>query len=194
MKELLPTLGIKKPSYGHLPNLVTLEISIKKMMIFEELIKENREEFIKRVKEVALYLEVQPEHLMFLMWLETAHTLDSSIQNSIGATGLIQFMPNTAIGLGTTTEKLKKMSNVEQLNYVQMHLAPFKGRYKDFVDLYCGIFWPAAVGKNDDYQIGNEQVAKQNPLFVMKGDRFIYKSSIRPALRRQIPEAYLRYF
>ena len=165
-----------------------------KIMIFEELIKENREEFIKRVKDVALYLEVQPEHLMFLMWFETAHTLDSSIQNSIGATGLIQFMPKTTIGLGTTTEKLKNMSNVEQLVFVQMHLAPFKGKYKDFVDLYCGIFWPAAVGKDDDYQIGNEQVAKQNPLFVMKDDKFIYKSSIRTALRRQIPEEFLRYF
>ena len=128
MKELRPISGMKKPSFGQLPNLVTLKISIKKM-IFEELIKENREEFIKRVKEVAHFLEVQPEHLMFLMWFETAHTLDSSIQNSIGATGLIQFMPKTAIGLGTTTEKLKNMRKVEQLVFVQMHLAPFKGRY-----------------------------------------------------------------
>ena len=163
-------------------------------MIFEELIKENREEFILKVKEIALYLEVKAEHLMFLMWFETAHSLDSSIQNSIGATGLIQFMPKTAIGLGTTTEKLKKMCNVEQLVYVQMHLAPFKGRYKDYVDLYCGIFWPAAVGKDENYQIGNELVARQNPLFVMKGDQFIYKSSIRTALRRQIPAEYLRFF
>jgi len=163
-------------------------------MIFEHLIKENKEAFINKVIEVANYLEVKPEHLLFLMWFETAHTLDSTIQNSIGATGLIQFMPKTAIGLGTTTDKLKQMSNVEQLDFVQKHLSPFKGRYKDYVDLYCGIFWPAAVGKSDSFQIGNEYIAKHNPLFVKKGEKVIFKSGIRMALKKQIPLIYTEFF
>ena len=36
-------------------------------MIFEELIKENRPEFIDKVKHIANNLGVKPEHLMFVM-------------------------------------------------------------------------------------------------------------------------------
>jgi hypothetical protein len=36
-------------------------------MIFEELIKENRPEFIKKVTDISKLLRVKPEWLMFLM-------------------------------------------------------------------------------------------------------------------------------
>jgi hypothetical protein len=163
-------------------------------MIFEQLIKENKKEFVEAVINVASFLMVKPEHLMFLMWFETGHTLDHRIQNRIGATGLIQFMPQTARFLGTTTDKLKAMSNVEQMEYVKKHLGIFRGRYKDFVDLYCGIFWPAAVGKPDSYRITSDIVAKQNPLFDINKDGDIEKSEIRQALLRQIPSEYKTYF
>jgi hypothetical protein len=163
-------------------------------MIFDELIKENKDAFIAKVISVSKYLGVKPEWLMFLMWFETGHTLNHKIQNSIGATGLIQFMPKTAIGLGTTVDKLKTMSNVEQMNYVQKHLAIFKGKYKDWVDLYCAIFWPVAVGQPDDFKITNDLVAKQNPIFDINKDTDIQKSEIRMALIRQIPEKYKQHF
>lgn len=163
-------------------------------MIFENLVKENKQAFLDKVQRVASFLGVNPNWLMFVMWFETAHTLNSKIQNSIKATGLIQFMPATAIGLGTTVDALKAMSNVEQLDYVQKHLAPFKGRYKDFVDLYCAIFWPAAVGKDDSYRITSDIVAVQNPIFDLNGDKDIEKSEIRTALMRQIPVEYKSYF
>lgn len=163
-------------------------------MIFENLIKENKAAFIERVIEVANYLGVKAEHLMFLMWFETARTLDHTITNSIGATGLIQFMPTTAKGLGTTTEALRKMSNVEQMEYVKKHLSFARGKYKDFVDLYCGIFWPAAVGKPDTYRITSDTVARQNPLFDINKDTDIEKTEIRAALLRQVPAEYRQYF
>lgn len=163
-------------------------------MIFEELIKENREEFIAEVVDVSSYLGIQPRWLMFLMWFETNHTLDHTITNQIGATGLIQFMPKTAIGLGTTCQKLREMSNVEQLTYVERHLAPFRGRYRDWVDLYCAIFWPAAVGKPMDYRITSDMVAKQNPLFDRNKDLDIEKSEIRAALLDQVPRQYKNLF
>jgi hypothetical protein len=163
-------------------------------MIFDELIKENKDAFIAKVISVSKYLGVKPEWLMFLMWFETGHTLNHKIQNSIGATGLIQFMPKTAIGLGTTVDKLKTMSNVEQMNYVQKYLARFKGKYKDWVDLYCAIFWPVAVGQPDDFKITNDLVAKQNPIFDINKDTDIQKSEIRMALIRQIPEKYKQHF
>jgi hypothetical protein len=163
-------------------------------MIFEDLIKENKSAFLTKVYRVAIFLGVDPNHLMFLMWFETGHTLDSHCQNSIGATGLIQFLPSTARFLGTTTEALKTMTNVQQMDYVQKHLGIFKGRYKDFVDLYCGIFWPAAVGKPDSYKITSDIVAKQNPLFDIDKDGDIEKFEIRVALLKQIPAEYKQYF
>jgi hypothetical protein len=164
-------------------------------MIFEELIKQNSATFIAKVRSVASFLGVRPEWLMFLMWFETGHTLDSTARNKItGATGLIQFMPSTARFLGTTCEQLAAMSNVSQMDYVKKHLGLFKGRYKDWLDLYCGIFWPAAVGKPDTYRITPDIVAKQNPLFDIDKDGDIEKAEIRAALLKQIPKQHQQYF
>jgi hypothetical protein len=164
-------------------------------LIFEDLIKVNKAAFIAKVKSVAAYLGVDPNALIFLMWFETGHTLDSTARNKVsGATGLIQFMPSTARFLGTTCEALAAMSNVQQLDYVKKHLGIFKGRYKDWVDLYCGIFWPAAVGKPETYVITPAIVAKQNPLFDIDKDGDIEKAEIRAALLKQIPAQYKEYF
>ena len=164
-------------------------------LIFEDLIIENKIAFIAKVKSVATYLGVNPNFLLFLMWFETAHTLNSRIQNkTTGATGLIQFMPATARFLGTTTDELKRMPNFQQMDYVQKHLGLFKGKYKDFVDLYCGIFWPAAVGKPDSYRITSAIVAKQNPIFDIDKDNDIEKSEIRMALLKQVPSEYYSLF
>jgi hypothetical protein len=155
-------------------------------MIFDELIKQNKATFVAKVIEVANFLGVRPE---------TGHTLDSTARNKVtGATGLIQFMPATARFLGTTCEQLAAMTNVQQMDYVQKHLGIFRGRYRDWVDLYCGIFWPAAVGKPDTYRITSDVVAKQNPLFDINKDTDIEKSEIRTALLRQIPAQYKQFF
>ena len=46
------------------------------------------------------------------------------------ATGLIQFMPKTAKNLGTSTQQLFKMSNVQQLDYVYKYFLSAKADYK----------------------------------------------------------------
>jgi len=159
-------------------------------MIFEELIKENRPEFIKKVTDISKLLRVKPEWLMFLMWFETAHTLNHKIKNGIGAVGLIQFTKSTAKYLGTTTDALVKMSNVEQLDYVYKHLKPFIGRYNSLVDLYLAIFWPAGVGKDMSYTIKSDIVAIQNPIFDLNKDLDITKEEIQQALLKQVPNKY----
>jgi len=164
-------------------------------MIFEELIKENRPEFIDKVKSIANELKVKPEHLVFVMWFETAHTLNHRIQNKKSkATGLIQFMPRTAYELGTSIEELRAMSNLEQLDYVRKYLIRFKGKLVDFVDLYCAVFYPAAVGKADCYRITPDKVAQQNPVFDKNKDLDITKAEIREVLLKQIPQNYRQYF
>ena len=79
---------------------------------------------------------------------------DPAITNKqSGATGLIQFMPKTAIALGTTTDALRAMTAVEQLEYVRKH---FRDRKLSPRDVYPAIFFPAAIGKSDDMVIGTK--------------------------------------
>ena len=63
-------------------------------------------DFIKAVEETAARLETKSEYLLAAMSFETSGTFSPSIQNKIGATGLIQFLKTTAIALGTTTDQL----------------------------------------------------------------------------------------
>ena len=164
-------------------------------MIFEHLINENREAFTGKVKEICAYLGINPDWLMLVMWFETARTLNHRIVNkSSGATGLIQFMPATARSLGTTTQQLKQMTNVEQLDYVKRYLSPYRTKMKDWFDAYCAVFWPAAIGKPDDYVIKSDTVARQNPALDLNKDLDIHKREIRQALLKSIPKQYKPLF
>lgn len=159
------------------------------MLIFTELLHENRIAFEQRVRGISTMLGINPNHLMFVMWFETAHTLDHRIQNKKSlATGLIQFMPKTARSLGTSVARLRTMSNVDQLNYVYKYLLQFK--CKDWLDLYCAIFWPKAIGKPDSFRITSDIVAQQNPIFDINKDLDIEKGEIRRVLLAQLPEKY----
>lgn len=109
--------------------------------------------FKTRMLEVCESVELDPDHLMAAMAFESAGSFSPAIKNAegSGATGLIQFMPSTAKGLGTTTEALSKMSAVEQLDYVEKYFKPYKGRCKTLSDVYMAILWPAAIGKPEDH-------------------------------------------
>lgn len=110
-------------------------------------------EFRAMVFQICAALGIEPDYLMACIAWESAETFRPDIKNMAGsgATGLIQFMPPTAIGLGTTVEKLADMSAVEQLAYVQMYFQPYKGRLKTLADVYMAILWPAAIGKPETY-------------------------------------------
>lgn len=73
-----------------------------------------------------------------------------------GNCGLIQFMPKTAIGLGTTVDKLAKMTAEDQLNYVYKYFRPYKGRLKNLGDIYMAILWPGAIGKPDSHVLWSQ--------------------------------------
>ena len=91
-----------------------------------------------------------PDWLMGCIAWESGETFSPSIVNRAGsgATGLIQFMPRTATGLGTTTAALAKMTAEEQLNYVYRYFLPYKGRLNSLADVYMAILWPAGIGKS----------------------------------------------
>jgi hypothetical protein len=85
--------------------------------------------------------------------MESAETFRSDIKNAAGsgATGLIQFMPSTAKGLGTSTQALAEMTPEDQLRYVYKYFEPYRGRLRNLGDVYMAILWPKGVGKPDHY-------------------------------------------
>ncbi len=122
------------------------------------------DDFIKAVEKMAERLGSQPEYFLAAMSFETGGTFDPAIQNKIGATGLIQFLIPTAKGLGTTTDELKKMSSVEQLEFVEKYFAGFKGKVETLEAVYTAIL-SGSPKKPDDvlFKIGTPAY-KLNPL------------------------------
>lgn len=143
-------------------------------------------EFVQKVRDMAGRLGVKPEWILAVMKNESG--MDPKARNpNGGATGLIQFMPATARGLGTTTEALSRMSATEQLAYVEKYYAPFKGRINSGTDLYLATFWPAAVGKPDSYNIGGAEVARVNGIFDLNKNGQITAGEFREYYRRKFP-------
>ena len=109
--------------------------------------------FKDRVLWIAKELSIVPDYLMACIAWESAETFDSAVKNMAGsgATGLIQFMPATAKGLGTSTAQLAKMTPEDQLNYVYKYFLPYKRRLTSLSDVYMAILWPAAIGKAESH-------------------------------------------
>jgi len=163
-------------------------------LLYEEKIPMNREAFVAKVKEICAKMGINPNWLMFCMNLETAGTMSHTIVNSIGATGLIQFLPSTAKGLGTTTAALRQMTNVQQLDYVYKYLKGYASRFIDFTDVYSAIFYPVFIGKPDTYVVTSDSVARANPLFDLNKDLDISKSELKARLLGMVPSAYKSEF
>lgn len=96
------------------------------------------------------------EWVINLIKHESANTFNPTITNSIGATGLIQFMPSTAKGLGTTTEQLRNMTFKQQLAFVDKYLYQqlknhlVNGKIPESFtqgDVFMTIFYPVSIGK-----------------------------------------------
>ncbi|MER9456244.1 hypothetical protein [Mesorhizobium sp. M0478] len=99
---------------------------------------------------LATRLDCDPSHLTACMAFETGETFSPTKQNSVsGATGLIQFMPQTAQSLGTSIAQLLGMTAVQQMAYVEKYFLPYSGRLKGLSDVYMAILWPSAIGKPD---------------------------------------------
>lgn len=105
--------------------------------------------FRDKVRAICARLGSDPSDLMTCMAWESGRSFSPAKKNMAGsgATGLIQFMPDTAKGLGTTVEKLAAMSAEAQLDWVEKYFQPYKGKLSTLADLYMAILWPAAVGK-----------------------------------------------
>ncbi len=109
-------------------------------------------DFKAKVCQICAGLGCDPNFLMAAMAFESGETFSPSIVNrASGATGLIQFMPSTAQGLGTTTAALARMTALDQLGFVQKYLQPFQNKMRSLSDVYMTILFPVAVGKPESF-------------------------------------------
>jgi len=108
--------------------------------------------FKNRVIQISRELNVCPDYLMACMAFETGETFSPSIENAAGsgAVGLIQFMPTTARALGTSTDSLKEMSAIQQLDYVKKYFLPHRYKLGKLEDVYMAILYPVAIGRATD--------------------------------------------
>lgn len=146
-------------------------------------VKENKDEFANKVIDISAKLKCEPSHLMIVMNNESG--LNSKIKNpTSSATGLIQFMAGTAKSLGTTTEALKAMTNVAQLDYVYKYMKPFIGHFDTVSDVYLAVFFPKAIFENEDY-IFPLWASKANPNFDLNRDGIGTKKEFREYVNKK---------
>ena len=103
--------------------------------------------FISEVEAMATRLGAKPEHLLAVMSFETGGSFAPNETNFIGATGLIQFIPSTANGLGTSTAELARMSPVEQLEFVEKYFSQpqYAGKLGTLEGVYSAVLSGTAV-------------------------------------------------
>lgn len=152
--------------------------------------------FAKKIRQISQKLNIAPEWLMAVIYAESK--FDASIQNLKGskAVGLIQFTPETARKLNTTTAQLKNLNPVEQLDYVYDYLkltqAENNLKYNDLTTLYMALLRPEYAGEEYCYTLFAQptETYKQNAILDENKDGRVTLQDIDNRLKRLFPTAY----
>ena len=141
--------------------------------------------FVEELYKVANRLKINAEDLLTAMLFETKGTLSPSIRGPHvpgqgRAAGLIQFMPSTARGLGTSSDALAKMSQIQQLKFVEDYFRPFTGQIKSLRQLYSTIFTGklnSSLSISDGYHTLGSAIEKMNREHRPKARQILNSSS-----------------
>lgn len=169
------------------------------MLAFESYVRTDRARFVSEVKKIAQDLKTDPNFLMSVMYAESrlnpkAQNTRFPVQGGF-ATGLIQFTPDTARSLGTSTDQLVKMSGVDQLHFVKKYYLPYRGKLNSYFDVYLVTFFPAALGKPDDWvfetrRLSRASIARSNPIIDINKDGKITIAEFKTYLKNTIPDKF----
>lgn len=108
-------------------------------------------EFIGGVEAMARRLDTRPEYILGVMSFETGGSFSPrEVNASSNATGLIQFLPSTAEGLGTSIGELGGMSSTQQLRYVEQYFAQYQGQLGTLEGVYTSVLSGRARPNPDD--------------------------------------------
>lgn len=143
--------------------------------------------FLQGVEQLAGRLGTQPEYLLAVMSFETGGSFSPSERNGIGATGLIQFLPSTAQGLGTTTNALSRMSATEQLRFVEKYFEPFKGNLDTLEKVYTAVLSGSPRSSPDSVLFRRGTAAyNQNPLDWNRNGEITAAEATTPVAARMV--------
>jgi hypothetical protein len=132
-----------------------------KLLHIEHVPFQEQADFAQAVRDVSARLGIRPEWLMQIMLWESGLRPDiRNGQQGQTATGLIQFIEDTANALGTTTAQLAQMTRVEQMRYVYAYFKPYAGKMNSVYDVYMVTFAPAFLGKPDSTRMGGAKWAE----------------------------------
>lgn len=103
----------------------------------------------QQIRDIAQELNFNPKDLEKIIMRESGGN-PQAVNKKGGASGLIQFMPKTAKGLGTSVEELRTMTAEQQMPFVKKYLKQMKkmagfknGEQLSSSQLYALIFMPA---------------------------------------------------
>ena len=186
VQQVATVVSVAASAISQGQNPITAIANVSTSLEFKWRAKKSAE-FLNKTVAIARDLGANPNQLMAIMQFESGLKADE-VNRVSGATGLIQFMPSTARGLGTSTSALLAMSEIQQLDYVAKYLMPYKGRLNSLGDFYASVLWPAAVGKSDSYVLftaGTIQY-QQNNGFDRNRDGIITKAEITQLVKERL--------
>lgn len=158
----------------------------------------NVANFESKVKRLGRRLQVPPEWLMAVMFFESRFDASAINGKGTGATGIFQWKPEQLDNLGTTPDKVRNMSAVEQLALAEKHFNDIKTKYRDFeslTDLYLATFYPEALSGDDYcftlYQEGQQNYERFNTLDTNNDGRITVKD-LDDRMKKQFATAYMK--
>lgn len=206
MEELkskhMKVLNGKNSAEIELGNIEAVEVA-KKYQFFDTELPDNFAKklddelgygFSAKLSKICKKYGLSEKDLVGLMFSESR--LNPKARNSNGgATGLIQFMPETAEKqLNTTTSALYNMSAVQQLDYVDKYFSSWleEGGNYDAGELYTAVYMPSRVGR-DVVAVRGGSGYSGNAGLDLNGDGQTTKAELAQKVRNKYQDA-LDYF
>jgi hypothetical protein len=83
---------------------------------------------------------------------------------------------------------------MQQLDLMQSYYLPFRGKMKSYFDVYLVTFFPAAMGKPDDYVFETKRysaglIAAQNAALNINKDDKVTMAEFKEYVKKTVPKA-----
>jgi hypothetical protein len=152
-----------------------------------------RPAFAQKVTAIATWLQIAPNWLMQVMYAESKlnATAQNRQQGRLIAAGLLQW--TKASGVPGAPASMLPLNHLQQLDWVKRYFAPYRGKMHSYFDVYLVTFFPAGVGKADDYVFATKNlsaalIAKQNPAVNSNKDGRITMKEFKQYVWNSTPE------
>lgn len=151
-----------------------------------------RADFAAKVEDIADFLLIDANWLMQVMYSESRlkHTAQNIQNGRLIAAGLLQW--TKASGVPGAPASILLMNPLKQLDEVKKYFTPYRGKMKSYFDVYLVTFFPAAMGKPDNYIFQTSKysaalIAAQNPAVNKNKDKEITMAEFKAYVTSTVP-------